>query len=152
MDYPLHHHYYKGKLWTDPRSMVDDDAYIIKTIKVSAIVCKTFSLSLLSNLRKKKHRTLSICERSSFRNLFIDCSCWFLLMFLMFSLLIGFMGSGAPSWHGYSYALALLLVGVATSIIQQHYSHHYTMTALHMKTAVMSMVYRKVRNSFPVLI
>ncbi|XP_066475389.1 multidrug resistance-associated protein 1-like [Tiliqua scincoides] len=50
------------------------------------------------------------------------------------------------SWNGYGYAVALLLVVVLQTLIQQLYQRHNMLTAVKIKIAVVGLVYKKALN------
>ncbi|GAV03418.1 hypothetical protein RvY_13844 [Ramazzottius varieornatus] len=59
-------------------------------------------------------------------------------------LLIGFVSDhSVPSWRGYLYAIVLLLVATAQTIILAQYWHLSMRTGMHVRAAVMAAVYRK---------
>lgn len=62
----------------------------------------------------------------------------------LLSLLIKFINnSEEPSWHGYIYAVSILLVCEASSLLKHHYFFNAVNVAVKIRSAIMSAVYKK---------
>ena len=52
--------------------------------------------------------------------------------------------SDEPTWKGYFYAFLLFITAIMQSLVLQHYFHRSFLLGMHLKTAVISLVYNKV--------
>ncbi len=66
--------------------------------------------------------------------------------YFIFSLLITFIGTGDPlEWRGYLYVSLLFVVSLIRTIILHQYLHSCFVTGMHLRTAVIGAIYKKVR-------
>ena len=49
-----------------------------------------------------------------------------------------------PTWRGYFYACLLLIAAIMQSLVLQHYFHRCFVFGMHLKTAIIDIVYNKV--------
>ena len=68
---------------------------------------------------------------------------------MCFRALIEFISDpDAPQWVGYSLAATMFGVAFVQSMILHQYFHRCFLTGMHVRTAIISAVYRKVRDVF----
>ncbi|CAH1406916.1 unnamed protein product [Nezara viridula] len=61
----------------------------------------------------------------------------------LLKMVINFVSSDEPKWHGYFYAGLLLFFTSVQSLIQSQYNNKISMVGLRMRTSIMTAVYRK---------
>ena len=59
------------------------------------------------------------------------------------NLLIAFVGSNEPSWHGYLFVVILSIVALVTAAFDSQYWYKQTMVGLRLRTCLSSAIYRK---------
>ena len=71
--------------------------------------------------------------------------CKYVSLFACLRLLIEYTkDSDEPSWKGYFYACLLFSTAILQSLVLQHYFHRSFLLGMHLKTAIISLVYNKV--------
>lgn len=94
-------------------------------------------------MRKQRKRTFIIPE-TKFGRLKVK------LVVVVSSCLLGFMRDlHAETWKGFLFASLLFLLSCLQSLLHHHYMFHCFTVGMRMKTAVMGLVYRKVKSCPP---
>lgn len=94
-------------------------------------------------MRRQRKRTFIIAE-TKFGRLKVK------LVVVVSSCLLGFMRDlHAETWKGFLFASLLFLLSCLQSLLHHHYMFHCFTVGMRMKTAVMGLVYRKVKSCSP---
>jgi len=76
---------------------------------------------------------------------FLGQICKYVSLFACLRLLIEYTkDSDEPSWKGYFYACLLFSTAILQSLVLQHYFYRSFLLGMHLKAAIISLVYNKV--------
>ena len=72
-----------------------------------------------------------------------------MIVYVICRLMIEYMKNpDDPTWRGYFYACLLFIAAIMQSLVLQHYFHRCFVFGMHLKTAIITIVYSKVRNLY----
>ena len=88
-------------------------------------------------------------SRYVIRRVNYNCYVFRMLFYDGCSLLITFIGSKDPSaWRGYAYIAAMFIIACTRTIFDQNHWHVCFVTGMRLRTAIVGVIYRKVRPPF----